>query len=175
MPRNANKLFQKIYQDLRSLAAQRLAGERVNHTLQPTALINEVFLRLNAIEKFENTGHFYTSAAQAMQRILIDHARARNSGKRGGKLNRIPLTDIQQAWDEPAELLVVDDLLSRLAKRSPRKAELVRLRVFAGCTIAESAEILGISKTTASDDWAFARAWLRREWLADENQEKIPK
>ena len=169
MPDQKNELFERVYSDLRRLAAAKLSVERIDHTLQPTALVHEVFLKLNSVQNFEDTSHFFSTAAQAMQRILVDHAKARLAHKRGGKLKRAPLIDIEQTLNDPAEILVINDLLNGLQERSARKAELFRLRLFAGCTIPECAEILGISTSTADDDWAFAKAWLRREWAEKED------
>jgi RNA polymerase sigma factor (TIGR02999 family) len=168
----AAQLLPVVYQELRRLAAVRLAQERPGQTLQPTALVHEAYLRLlvpsGRAATWECRGHFFASAAEAMRRILVEAARRKQRQRHGGEwarsdrdLERIAET----AATDPLEILAVHEALDRLASRSPRKAELVKLRYFAGCTLAEAAEILGISQATAEDDWTYARTWLRREWL----------
>ena len=148
MTRNNAELFDRVYLDLKRLASTKLSGERIDHTLQPTALVHEVFLKLNSVENFEDTTHFFCSAARAMQKILVDHARSRLAAKRGGKLKRAPLQDVQSTLVDPAEIVVVNDLLGELEKRSPRKAEVVRLRLFAGCSVHECLSLIHISEPT---------------------------
>jgi RNA polymerase sigma factor (TIGR02999 family) len=169
-PRAAEQLLPLVYNELRNLAAQRLAQEAPGHTLQPTALVHEAYIRLvdgARAQAWDSRGHFFAAAAEAMRRILVDHARQRRSQRRGGAAKRQSL-----AAHEPAtparddELLAVDEALERLHQIDPPKAELVKLRYFAGLTIPEAAQALGISVPTANRYWAYARAWLHEE-LAD--------
>jgi RNA polymerase sigma-70 factor (ECF subfamily) len=164
-------LFDTLYRELRALAAQRLAHERPDHTLEPTALVNEAFLRLvGSSFTIHDRAHFLVVAARAMRRVLIDHARGRDRLKRGGSGERMPLDMLDFApIDTGEELLVVDDLISQLAELNPRHAELVECRVFGGRTVAEVAEAFGYSESTAESDWRIARAWLRSR-LADASE-----
>lgn len=174
----ADQLLPLVYDELRRFAAQKLAQEKPGQTLQATALVHEAYLRIiagrprDAIEpKWDGRGHFFAAAAEAMRRILVDNARRKHSCKHGGGLERhdADLDGLSvQAPGDPAEVLAIHEVLDQLALKSPRKAELVKLRYFAGCTVAESALILGISPKTAEEDWTYARAWLRRQWLRDE-------
>jgi RNA polymerase sigma factor (TIGR02999 family) len=163
-PQAAEQLLPLVYDELRRLAAQRLAGEGPGHTLQPTALVHEAYLKLVGPEPqrpWNGRVHFFAAAAEAMRRILIDHARRKHRARRGGGRKRVELRDIDRAVEEGGDdLLALDEALSRLAAASPRKAELVRLRYFAGLTLEQAAELLGISRATADRHWAFARAWL---------------
>ena len=163
----ASQLLPLVYEELRALAAQRLAHEKPGQTLQATALVHEAYLRLIDTEraKFWNSrGHFFAAAAEAMRRILVENARRRRSQKRGGDRDRLGLDPAELAAPEPAAaLLALDEALDRLAALDPPKAELVKLRHFAGLTIPQAAEVLGISTATASRHWTFARAWLHRE------------
>ncbi|MGE5325944.1 MAG: sigma-70 family RNA polymerase sigma factor [Deltaproteobacteria bacterium] len=157
------KLFEASYQELRRLAAWSLQRERPNHTLQPTALVNELYLKLFAGEPVEwrNRAHFFAVAAQQMRRILIDHARARLAGKRGGGNARLSMTDANGvAAPRAEELLELDEALRRLEELDQRSARAVELRFFGGLTEAEAAEVLDISVATLKRDWEFARAWL---------------
>jgi len=173
-PHATNQLLPLVYAELRKLAAQRMASEKVGQTLQPTALVHEAYLRLVDVDKVQNwdsRGHFFAAAAEAMRRILIDNARRKLSGKRGGGLvhREADLDDFPVANPrDPLEVMAVHESLDRLAQKSPRKAELVKLRYFLGCTMAEAAQILGVAPATAEEDWTYARAWLRRQWLRDE-------
>lgn len=172
----AASLFPLVYDQLRKLAAFHMSHEASEHTLQPTALVHEAFMRLVAAEvgstpmSFSNRRHFFLAASEAMRRILIDHARGKGRLKRGGKLARMPLEDISSSLTDPSELLIIHELLDKFASKWPRRAELIKLRLFAGCTIPECAELQGISPSTAEDDWAYARAWLGREWLKSEDK-----
>lgn len=172
----AASLFPLVYNQLRKLAAFHMSNEAVEHTLQPTALVHEAFMRLMAAEtgstpmSFTSRRHFFLAASEAMRRILIDHARGKGRLKRGGKLSRLPLEDLSTSLTDPLELIIIHELLDKFAAKWPRRAELIQLRLFAGCTIPECAELQGISPSTAEDDWAYARAWLAREWLKSENQ-----
>ena len=151
-----------------------VAQEKQGQTLQPTALVHEAYLRLvgpGEERHWDSRGHFFAAAAEAMRRILIDNARRKLSGKHGGGLvNREADPDdfpVENPRD-PLEVMAVHEALDRLAQKSPRKAELVKLRYFLGCTMAEAAQILGVAPATAEEDWTYARAWLRRQWLRDE-------
>ena len=163
-PSAAEQLLPLVYDELRRLAAQRLAGEGPGHTLQPTALVHEAYLKLVGPEPqrpWNGRAHFFAAAAEAMRRILIDHARRKGRARRGGGRKRVELQDIDPATEEGADdLLALDEALNRLAAADPRRAELVRLRYFAGLTLEQAAELLGISRATADRHWAFARAWL---------------
>jgi RNA polymerase sigma factor (TIGR02999 family) len=164
-PHAAADLLPLVYDELRRLAAQRLAGEKPGQTLDATALVHEASLRLVGDQHFSGRGHFFAAAAEAMRRILVESARRKQSRKHGGALKRADATpdDLPQPKSqEPLELLAVHEALDRLAARSPRKAELVKLRYFLGCTIPEAAELLGIAPVTAEEDWTFAKAWLRK-------------
>jgi RNA polymerase sigma factor (TIGR02999 family) len=154
-----------VYDELRNLAAARMAGESPDHTLQPTALVHEAYLRLvdvNKPQQWNSRGHFFAAAAEAMRRILVERARCKKSLKRGGDRQRLPLDDVQTTVLADEELLALDDALSALAARDPVKAELVKLRYFAGCTFEEAARVLGISVASAERYWAYARAWLHQ-------------
>ncbi len=163
----ADELLPLVYDELRRLAARRLADEPTGQTFQATDLVHEAFLRLAHTEPargWDSRGHFFAAAAEAMRRILVENARRRHSQKRGGRRERQPLEAADLAASEPdQELLALDEALGRLETADPLKAELVKLRYFAGLTILQAAEVLGISTATASRHWTFARAWLRRE------------
>jgi RNA polymerase sigma factor (TIGR02999 family) len=159
----AAELFPADYDELRQLAAARVAAEAPGHSLNATALVHEAYLRLAGDQRFDGRGHFFASAAEAMRRILINRARDRNRLKRGGGRSR---TDLDQLTDAAAatddDLLDLDDALTQLAKEYPDAAELVKLRFFAGMEMGEAAEALGLPRRTADRYWAFARAWLAR-------------
>ena len=163
-PQAAEQLLPLVYDELRRLAARRLAGEGPGHILQPTALVHEAYLKLvgaDPQQPWNGRIHFFAAAAEAMRRILIDHARRKHRARRGGGRKRVDLQDIDLATPEGADdLLALDEALNRLAAAAPRRAELVRLRYFAGLTLEQAAELLGISRATADRHWAFARAWL---------------
>jgi RNA polymerase sigma factor (TIGR02999 family) len=166
-PRAARELLPLVYDELRRLAAQRLAREAPGQTLQATALVHEAYLRLiggDPDRAWDGRGHFFAAAAEAMRRILVENARRRGRLKRGGDRARVDLDAAQPAAPETDDdLLALDDALQRLAEKDRVKAELVQLRVFAGVTLAEAAGILGLSISTADRYWAYARAWLRVE------------
>jgi RNA polymerase sigma factor (TIGR02999 family) len=166
-PHAAEQLLPLVYDELRMLAAQKLAQEKPGQTLQATALVHEAYLRLVDVERaqhWDSRGHFFAAAAEAMRRILVDHARRRRSQRRGGAAKRHSLGSLDPAMPAPdEELLAVDEALERLQKLDPPKAELVKLRYFAGMTIPEAAQALGISVPTANRYWAYARAWLHEE------------
>ena len=156
----ATELLPLVYDELRKLAAAKMAGEKPGHTLDATALVHEAYLRLTGNQSFESRSHFLRAAAEAMRRILVDHARAKNAAKRGGG-RRVELELDQLALSPvPDELEALDEALSRLAEEHPQQAELVQLRYFGGLTLAECAEVLGVSPRTADTWWAYARAWL---------------
>jgi RNA polymerase sigma factor (TIGR02999 family) len=163
----SEELLGLVYRDLRSLAAQRLSREPSGQTLQATALVHEVYLRLTSNSKVQHWNgkhHFFGAAAEAMRRILIERARRRASQKAGGNFSRVPLTDTTAAESlAPEELLDLDVALQKLEKVDPRKARIVQLRFFVGLTNEEAADVLGISVSTAENDWAYARCWLRVE------------
>jgi RNA polymerase sigma factor (TIGR02999 family) len=165
-PQAAERLLPLVYDDLRKLAAQKLAREKPGQTLDATALVHEAYLRLvddaDARRTFNNRGHFFAAAATAMRRILIDNARRKRAVKHGGGLQRQPL-DVIAAPESDEHILAVDEALTKLAANDPQKAKLVELRYFAGLTGEQAAEVLGISPTTADRHWAYARAWLRAE------------
>lgn len=154
-----------VYEDLRELAAMHLCRERVGHTLQPTALVHEAFLRLfgNVGSGWENRAHFFGAAGKAMRRILVDYARRRQALKRGGGAETVDVGDVAMADEQTATVLAVDEALNGLAAHDERKRKLVELRFFAGLTMEEAAETLGVSLATAKRDWTFAKAWLFRE------------
>lgn len=159
----AAELLPLVYEELRRLAGARMRNEAVAHTLQPTALVHEAYLRLvgSQPQGWENRGHFFGAAAEAMRRILIDHARQRGRIKRGGDLDRVPLADpLDNSGYDPDELLAVHEALEEFEQLMPDKAALVKLRYFAGLDESTAAESLGISRATASRWWVFARAWL---------------
>ncbi|HZL88897.1 MAG TPA: ECF-type sigma factor [Pirellulaceae bacterium] len=206
-PTAAKQLLPLVYDELRKLAAAKLAHEKPGQTLQATALVHEAYLRLVGGGKgtgdrqqgtedggqrselrsqesgnqnlspvtcplspasFHSRGHFFAAAAEAMRRILVEQARRKQSIKHGGAhrhspvdLNAMPLAEQR----DPLLVLAVHEALDRLAQKSPRKAELVKLRYFLGCTLVEAADVLGITAAAAEEDWTYARAWLRREWL----------
>ncbi|HTR41246.1 MAG TPA: sigma-70 family RNA polymerase sigma factor [Pseudomonadales bacterium] len=167
-PKAAGELLPLIYDELRRLAAANMARENPDHTLQPTALVHEAWLKLIGHENVQWNGraHFFGAAAEAMRRILVDHARRKSAIRHGGSLQRVNLEDSDIAEQTDEQLLAVNDALEKLASRDKTKAELVKLRYFAGFTLEETARILGISEPTAKRYWAFAKAWLHREITA---------
>jgi RNA polymerase sigma factor (TIGR02999 family) len=167
-PAAAEQLLPLVYDELRKLAAAKLAHEKPGQTLQATALVHEAYLRLvdqTSPQQWDNQRHFFAAAAEAMRRILIERARQKRSLKRGGDQQRVELADIEPAVLPLAcdDLLGLDDALQKLEQQHPRKAELVKLRFYAGLTTAQAAQSLGVSVTTAENDWSYARAWLRLE------------
>ncbi len=156
----AADLLPLVYDELRKLAAAKMASENPDHTLDATALVHEAYLRLTGEQSFQSRSHFMRAAAEAMRRILVDHARARNTKKRGGLRQQVPL-DVAAYWTEsPEHLLALEDALARFTLEEPRKAELVVLRFFAGMTIPEAAQALAVSVSTGERWWAYARTWL---------------
>ena len=165
-PSAAADLFPLVYQSLKNLARQRMALERPGHTLQPTALVHEAYLRLagSGNVRWSNPAHFYHAAAEAMRRILIEHARANGRIKRGDGVRRVPIHLLDLAADGDSEdILALDEAIRRLEEHTPDVAAVVRLRFFAGLTVAETAEALGIGRRSVDRAWSYARVWLYRE------------
>ncbi|MEZ4386919.1 MAG: sigma-70 family RNA polymerase sigma factor [Candidatus Krumholzibacteriia bacterium] len=160
------RLLALVYDELRGIAGRQLRSERPGHTLSPTALVHEAYLKLNRLDRldWQNRAHFFAIAAGVMRRVLVDHAVARKRQKRGGGVTPLPLDEGLQVPDVTLDqVLVLDDLLRTLEAREPRHARIVELRFFAGLTIEETAAALEISPATVKRDWALLRAWLRRE------------
>jgi RNA polymerase sigma factor (TIGR02999 family) len=165
-PGAAEQLLVVVYSELRRLAAAKMSREAPGQTLQPTALVHEAWLRLGGDgQRWENRAHFFGAAAEAMRRILIERARRKLAARRGPGQERVDMDEIEIAapTEKDDELLAVHEALDRLATHDARKAELVKLRYFAGLSFAETAEVLGISEATAYRDWEYARAWLHQE------------
>ncbi len=166
-PRAAEELLPLVYEELRKLAAAKMTNEAAGHTLQPTALVHEAWLRLagnDAQVPFANRAHFFAAAAEAMRRILIERARRKGAGKRGGKWERIDLNNVEIATEADDDtLLLVNEALEKLAMEDAKAAEIVKLRFFAGLTLDEAGQILGVTDRTAKRYWAYARAWLFEE------------
>lgn len=166
-PHAAEQLLPLVYDELRKLAAARMADEASDHTLQATALVHEAYLRLvdgADVARWDSRGHFFAAAATAMRRILVDSARQRQSMKRGGGWKRESLhEEVLMAPVAQVDILALDEALNRLETVDRRAAELVKLRYFAGLSLADAAQVLGVSPRTADDIWAYARAWLYRE------------
>lgn len=160
------ELLPLVYEELRKLAAHKMAGESPGHTLQPTALVHEAWMRLvrSNEQSWENRAHFFGAAAEAMRRILVEHARRKQSLKRGGGAERVELNEsVLVLAAPPEELLAVHEALDKLAREDPAAAELVKLRYFVGVTMEEAASALGLGKRTAENLWTYARVWLHRE------------
>jgi len=184
-PNAAEQLLPLVYDELRKLAAARLAQEKPGQTLQATALVHEAYLRLVGqsvvgesvnpsptdqpthrppTDRWDSRGHFFAAAAEAMRRILVDQARHKATAKAGGQLQRLELSDVEPVTGGPTlDLLALDEALRKLEQKDPRKAELIKLRFFAGLSSAEAAAVLGVAASTADLDWAYARSWLRLE------------
>jgi RNA polymerase sigma factor (TIGR02999 family) len=162
----APEVLPLVYDELRRLAAHDLRRERRDHTLQPTALVHEAYLRLAAQDRVQwrNRAHFVGVAAQLMRRVLVDHARATHARKRGGHDTRVPIDDVDPGADGPsADIFALDEALTRLAALDPRQARIVELRYFGGLTVEESADLLSLSPATIKREWQMARAWIHRE------------
>lgn len=174
-PSAAEQLLPLVYEELRKLAAAKLAQEKPGQTLQPTALVHDAYIRLVDVEKSQHWDcrrHFFAAAAEAMRRILVEKAREKGRGKRGGGRARVELDD--DLWvtsTTPDQILAVDDSLSRLALEDSTAAEVVKLRYFAGMSVAEAAEALGIHRVTAHRHWTYARAWIRAEIRAGDQSD----
>jgi RNA polymerase sigma factor (TIGR02999 family) len=173
-PRAAEQLLPLVYDELRKLAAQRLAQEKPGQTLQATALVHDAYIRLVDVEKVQHwnsRGHFFSAAAEAMRRILVENARRKKRICHGGDLHRLNLDQLEisgQSADE--DFLALDEALEGLAQADPQAANLVKLRYFTGLTIPQAAEILGVSPRSANFLWAYAKSWLLR-WLKGENEQ----
>jgi RNA polymerase sigma factor (TIGR02999 family) len=172
-PHAAAQLLPLVYDELRRLAAQRLAQEKPGQTLEPTALVHEAYLRLVGQREerhWNGRNHFFGAAAEAMRRILVEAARRKQGPKHGGRLRRMDADlNLVAADAPPADLLALDEAITRLAQESPARAELVKLRFFAGLTVSEAAEVLGVSPATAERYWTYARTWLYAELSGAEN------
>jgi RNA polymerase sigma factor (TIGR02999 family) len=163
-PPDADRLFEQVYEKLHRIASSHMGQERLSHTLQPTALVHEVYLRMiGQHASWESQRHFFAAAAEAMRRILIDHARRRQALRRGGDRARVELSDAEPTAENLPDLLVLDEALLRLEKEEPRMAEVVKLRFFAGLSIADTAKVMGLSPMTVKRTWACAHAWLHGE------------
>jgi len=171
-PKAADQLLPLVYQELRKLAAHKMAGEPPGQTLQPTALVHEAWLKLVGQEnrKWQDRNHFFAASAEAMRRILVDNARRKRTQRHGGGQQRVELDDIKLAVENDDVLLAVNDALEKLAVSDKQKAELVKLRYFVGMTIEEAAQVLGISAPMAKRHWAYARAWLSEEIRSQEGR-----
>ncbi len=170
-PQAAEQLLPLVYEELRKLAAAKLTQERPGHTLQATALVHEAYIRLvdvSRVQRWTSRGHFFGAAAEAMRRILVEQARRKRTAKGGGGFQQVEL-DLGKIAEprQDLDLVALDDALNRLASQDGRKAELVKLRYFAGLTIRQAAAALGISESTADADWAYAKSWLRVAMSAD--------
>ncbi len=161
-PRAAADLLPLVYDELRKLAAARMAGERPDHTLDATALVHEAYLRLVGGQDFNSRGHFFAACAEAMRRILVENARRKAASKRGGQGQRVPLeaADVGR-MPQDDELLAIDEALTRLVTEDPAAARLIQLRYFAGLSVEDAAEVAGISRSSAYEHWAYARVRLR--------------
>jgi RNA polymerase sigma factor (TIGR02999 family) len=166
-PKAAADLLPLVYDELRQLAAARMAAEAPGHTLNPTALVHEAYLRLVGNLHFDGRGHFFAAAAEAMRRVLVESARRKKLPKHGGGRRRVELEAAHRILESSDDLLLLDDALGRLAAEDATAAEIVNLRLFAGLSVEESADALGLARATAYRHWTFARAWLRCE-LGDE-------
>ena len=173
-PQAAEKLLPLVYDELRKLAAVKVAQEEPGQTLQATALVHEAYMRLVDVAKvpqWNSRGHFFGAAAEAMRRILVEAARRKQREKHGGQQTRIELSEVRIGVDSPPdELLAIDENLQKLAASDPQAAEVVKLHCFAGLTIEQTADLLGISARTAYRDWAYARGWLFRAMEQEQKQ-----
>jgi len=172
-PKAAEELLPLVYEELRRLAMQKMARESPGQTLEATALVHEAYLRLVDVQHpqlWNSRGHFFVAAAEAMRRILVERIRHKRTLKAGGDYNRVELVDIALASAGPdLDLLALNEALDKLEKHDQRMAQLVKLRFFAGMTIESAAEMLGVSTSTADNDWAYARSWLRLEMEGSES------
>ncbi len=170
-----DQLLPIVYDELRKLAGQKMSHESPGQTLTATALVHEAYLRLvvdqDEAQQWDHRGHFFAAAAESMRRILIENARRKNRVKHGGEQDRVALPEIAvPALDQADDLLALDDALTKFALESPEKAELVKLRYFAGLSEQEAADVLGISRATAARHWAYSRAWLFSQIKTDKDQ-----
>lgn len=172
-PQAAEQLLPLLYNELRRLAAHKMAQEAPGQTIEATALVHEAYVRLvgNDHQLWNSRGHFFAAAAEAMRRILVERARHKHTLKAGGGRQRVELVDLALASAGPnLDVLALNDALDKLDRQNPRLAQLVKLRFFAGLTIEQAAEALGISTSTADSDWAYARSWLRLEMEGAQNR-----
>ncbi len=178
-PSAAEQLLPLVYDELRKLAAAKLANESPGQTLQATALVHEAYVRLvdqTTQQEWENQGHFFAAAAEAMRRILVERARRRKAEKYGGKLDRVQLSDRDLLTrQDPHEILALDDALSSLAEDEPAAADLVKLRIFADFSVEEAGKLLGLSRATAYRHWTYARAWLKCQMGGDDSTRSFKK
>jgi RNA polymerase sigma factor (TIGR02999 family) len=173
----ASRLLPLVYDELRQLAAYKIAQAPPGQTLQPTALVHEAYLRLVGQaepQQWDSRGHFFAAAAEAMRRILVENARRKHALKHGGGQRRLPLEEFHRVTESPEDLLDLDDALTRLAAREPAKAQLVQLRFFAGLSTPEAAAVLKVSVATAERWWTYARAWLYSELSGGEETSSAP-
>src|SRR5947209_6569307 len=177
-PQAADQLLPLVYDELRKLAAQRLAQEKPGQTLEATALVHEAYLRLvdgEKIQRWNSRGHFFAAAAEAMRRILVENARRKKTAKAGGHQRRVALSVVEPAVEEPrVDLLALDEALALLEAKDKRKADVIKLRFFAGLTNVRAAEALGVSPATAEIDWAYAKAWLRVAMRVGRDEGPLP-
>jgi RNA polymerase sigma factor (TIGR02999 family) len=170
-PKAAEQLLPLVYDELRKLARQQMAKEKPGQTLQATALVHEAYMRLVGVDRaqqWNSRGHFFAAAAEAMRRILVEQARRKQTLKGGGGLQRVDLAGVDPVMEGPTlDLLALNEALDKLATKDPRKAELVKLRFFAGLTNEQAAEVLGVATSTADADWAYAKSWLRLAMLPE--------
>jgi RNA polymerase sigma factor (TIGR02999 family) len=166
-PKAAEQLLPLVYDELRRLAAQKMAQEAPGQTLEATALVHEAYLRLvdvKQVQRWDSRGHFFAAAAEAMRRILIDNARRKGRLKHGGAHRRVDLASAEAiSLASPDELLIIDDAIAKLAGEEPDAAQLVKLRYFAGLSVEDAAEMMGIARSSAYEHWTYARAWLHHE------------
>ena len=166
-PAAAEQLLPLVYDELRKLAAAKLAQEKPGQTLQATGLVHEAYLRLVNVEeaqRWNSRGHFFSAAAEAMRRILVEQARRKGSWKAGGRMARMDLADVEpEVLGSQLDLIALDEALSQLETVDPRSAQVVKLRFFAGLTVRQAAESLGVSLATAENDWSYAKSWLRMQ------------
>ena len=168
----AEKLLPLVYEELRKLAAVRIAQEKPGQTLQATALVHDAYLRLvdqEQLQHWNSRGHFFAAAAEAMRRILVEQARRKLAVRHGGEWNRIhKLDEDPVVYGEAEQTVIIHDLLDHLGTTHPRQVEVAKMRLFLQLTFSEIAEVLGLSSDTTESDWNFARAWLKREWVQNE-------
>jgi RNA polymerase sigma factor (TIGR02999 family) len=173
-PSAAEELLPLVYDSLRRLAAEKMAQENPGQTLEATALVHEAYIRLvdrGQVQHWNSRRHFFAAAAEAMRRILVERARHKRQQKRGGDFRRVELDAAQVSYSsQPEDLLDLDDALEHLAAKDPQAAQFVKLRYFAGLSVEEAAEMVGLSRSSACEHWAYARAWLYRRLRAAENE-----
>jgi RNA polymerase sigma factor (TIGR02999 family) len=173
-PKAAEQLLPLVYDELRKLAASKMAQEKPGQTLQATALVHEAYARLvdrDRLQQWSSRGHFFGAAAEAMRRILVDQARRKRSQRRGGHYQRIELSSVEPTMRaNQLDMLALDEALQRFADRGQRAANLVKLRFFAGLTVTEAAAALGVSVATAENDWAYAKSWLKLQLASNERE-----